>query len=99
VLEDDVVDLLRARRGHFLLESGHHGDLWLELDALFVRPALLERFAAELGSRLDAHGIETVCGPLTGGAFLAELVAAHRELEFAWAERSERGYAVPDRPL
>jgi orotate phosphoribosyltransferase len=50
--QDEVVGLLRATRGHFLLESGHHGDLWLERDPLFLPPTRLERFAAELGRRL-----------------------------------------------
>ena len=32
---------LGPRRGHFLLESGHHGNLWLDLNSLFLRPAAL----------------------------------------------------------
>jgi orotate phosphoribosyltransferase len=93
---DDVLHLLDARRGHFLLESGHHGDLWLDLDRLFVRPARLEPFAAELGERLAAHGIDGVCGPLTGGAFIAQTVAAKHELEFSWTERFAAGYRIPE---
>jgi hypothetical protein len=27
-----LLDALPARRGHFALESGHHGELWLELE-------------------------------------------------------------------
>jgi orotate phosphoribosyltransferase len=95
-LEHEILELLDARRGHFLLESGHHGDLWLELDRLFVRPARLEPFAAELGARLASHGIEGVCGPITGGAFIAQTVAAKHGLEFSWAERSAAGYRIPD---
>jgi orotate phosphoribosyltransferase len=91
-----ILELLEARRGHFLLESGHHGDLWLELDRLFLRPARLEPFAAELGSRLAAHGIGGVCGPLTGGAFIAQTVATKLDVEFSWAERSESGYRIPE---
>jgi orotate phosphoribosyltransferase len=34
------------------------------------------------------HRVETVCGPLTGGAFLAALIAAELGVEFAFAERS-----------
>jgi orotate phosphoribosyltransferase len=96
VSADEILDLLEARRGHFLLESGHHGDLWLELDRLFERPARLEPFAQELGRRLAAHGIEAVCGPLTGGAFVAQTIAAKLDLEFSWAERSEGGYRIPE---
>ncbi len=93
---DEILELLEARRGHFLLESGHHGDLWLELDRLFERPARLEPFAADLGSRLARHGIEGVCGPLTGGAFVAQTVATGLDLEFSWSERADAGYRIPD---
>ena len=96
MIPDEVVELLDARRGHFLLESGHHGDLWLELDPLFVRPARLERFAAELGRRLTTHDIEAVCGPLTGGAFLAQAIATGHDLAFTWSERFGDGYRIPD---
>ena len=95
-LEDEILELLEVRRGHFVFESGHHGELWLELDSLFLRPARLEPFAVELGLRLVAHDIEAVCGPLTGGAFLAQAIATRRDLAFTWSERSERGYRIPD---
>lgn len=86
--QDEIVGLLDGRKGHFLLESGHHGDLWLELDSLFVRPGRLEPLAAELARRLAAHDVDAVCGPLTGGAFLAQLVAARLDAESYYSERS-----------
>jgi orotate phosphoribosyltransferase len=96
VSADEIVELLEARRGHFLLESGHHGDLWLELDRLFVRPARLEPFAAELGRRLTVHEIEGVCGPQTGGAFLAQTIATRQDVAFTWSERTDAGYRIPE---
>jgi orotate phosphoribosyltransferase len=95
-LEGEILELLEARRGHFLLESGHHGDLWLELDRLFVRPARLDPFVEELGRRLSGHGVDAVCGPMTGGAFLAQAVAAKLDLELSWAERSAGRYLIPE---
>jgi orotate phosphoribosyltransferase len=83
-----LTDLLAARRGHFLLESGHHGDLWLELDALFVRPRRVAPFAADLARRLAPHGVEVVCGPLVGGALVAQLVAGELDAELCWTERT-----------
>ena len=82
-----LLDLLSSRRGHFRLESGHHGELWLELDALFERPALLAPFLAELGDRLAGHAIDAVCGPVTGGAFVALAIAQRHDLRFYPAER------------
>jgi orotate phosphoribosyltransferase len=98
-MQRDLLDLLVARRGHFRLESGDHGDLWLDLDALLERPARLVPQIEALGDRLSAHRIDAVCGPLTGGAFLAFAIAARLDLPFAPAERStERGaarYRIP----
>lgn len=99
-MEEKLLELLSARSGHFVLESGHHGNLWLDLDALFRRPRALLPFARELSRRLAAHRIEAVVGPLTGGAFVAQMVAAELDVRFAFAERQAgtRGvsYSIPD---
>lgn len=83
----DLLTLAGSRTGHFRLESGHHAELWLDLDQLLARPDALRPFVAELASRVATHGIDTVCGPLNGGAFLAQLVALELGVEFAFAER------------
>jgi orotate phosphoribosyltransferase len=104
-LGDELVGLLTGRAGHFRLESGHHGELWLDLDRLFLRPASLRRFAVELAARLSPHGPDAVCGPLVGGGFLALLVAAELDVDFYPAERIARSsadglypvrYRIPD---
>lgn len=99
-MEEKILQLLSARRGHFVLESGHHGNLWLDLDVLFVRPAALLPLTRELARRLSAHGIEAVVGPLLGGAFVAQMVASELDVRFAVAERrvGPQGvtYAIPD---
>ncbi len=83
-----LINLLNARKGHFRLESGHHGELWLDLDSLFLRPGQIGPFAAELARLLSAHDIEAVCGPLAGGAFLAWMIASELDVEFYYSERS-----------
>jgi orotate phosphoribosyltransferase len=84
---DGLIDALDARRGHFRLESGHHGELWLDLDALFARPARLAPFVAELTGQLARCGADVVCGPLAGGAFVAQAVAGRLGIEASWTER------------
>jgi orotate phosphoribosyltransferase len=84
---DVLIDAMGARRGHFLLESGHHGELWLDLDALFARPARVAPFIAALGRQLSAVGAGVVCGPLVGGAFVAQAIAGQLAVECAWTER------------
>jgi len=87
-MQEEIVGLVSATRGHFLFESGHHGELWLELDSLFVRPGDLARPAEELSRRLAPHGVDAFCGPLSGGAFLAQALATRLDVEFFYAERS-----------
>src|SRR6266478_4606945 len=86
-VQEEVVHLLPARKGHFLLESGHHGDLWLDLELLCLRPEPVRRLAAEIAARLAAHQVEAVCGPLVEGAFVALMVAAELGVPFTYAER------------
>jgi orotate phosphoribosyltransferase len=90
---EQLTDLLAARRGHFLFESGHHGDLWLDLDSLFARPGRVAPFALELARRLAPHEIDVVCGPLVGGAFVAQTVAAELDVELCWSLPPE--YRIP----
>jgi orotate phosphoribosyltransferase len=80
--------LAQPRRGHFDLGTGFHGDLWLDLDALFLRPARLRPYVQWLSARLDAHQIDAVCGPLEGGAFLALAVADVLDTAFVPAGRA-----------
>ena len=85
----EVVQLARPRAGHFDLGTGYHGDLWLDLDALFLDPARLRPSVDWLAERLRGHGVDAVCGPLEGGALLAYAVADRLEAAFL------AGYRAP----
>jgi len=86
-MQEDLNSLLSARRGHYQLESGHHADMWLDLDMLFVHPVRLRPIARMLALRIAAHDIEAVCGPVIGGAYVAQMIALELDLEFFHAER------------
>src|SRR4051794_12936437 len=83
----DFFGLVHGRRGHFLLESGYHSALWLDLDGLFLDTRRIQPFVTALATRLARHRIEVVCGPRLGGALLAELVAEELDSEFCLTER------------
>jgi orotate phosphoribosyltransferase len=82
----DVLDALPARRGHFLLESGYHTDLWLTLDGMFVDTRALAPLVSALADRLRPHAPTAVCGPLLGGAFVAQAVATVLGISFYFTE-------------
>jgi orotate phosphoribosyltransferase len=79
--------LVAGRCGHFRLESGYHSQLWLDLDPLFAEPRRVDPFVTTLSSLLRPYDLAAVCGPLLGGAFLAQLVAHALEVEFYFTER------------
>ena len=74
-MRSHVSELARPRRGHFDLGTGNHGDLWLDLDGLFLFPERLRPDVQRLADRLGRYQPGAVCGPLAGGAFLALMIA------------------------
>jgi len=86
-MNEPLIQLLDGCRGHFELESGYHAEWWFDLDALFKRPKALQPFVSELARRLATHSLDTICGPMTGGAELARLVAAELKLSYCFTER------------
>lgn len=86
-IHDDVLGLFDSQKGHFRFESGHHGNLWLNLELLCLRPARVKPFAKKLAARLATYKIDAVCGPLVEGAFIAQMVAEELDVEFFYAER------------
>lgn len=93
-MDQKLLSLVNTRQGHYRLESGYHGGLWFDLDPLFVVPARIQPLIEELAERLKRHNIEAVCGPLVGGAFLAQALASTLGIEFYYAQRFAP--AVPD---
>jgi orotate phosphoribosyltransferase len=88
-MQQQLLSMLAAKTGHFALESGHHGNLWLDLETLFLRPNELRPFVEELAHLLGRHEFEAVCGPLIGGAFVAQTVASILDVEFCFTEESK----------
>ena len=62
-MQEELLSLLAARKGHFRYESGHHGDLGLEIPRLYLRPRCLRRFGAELARRLAPMGSRRFADP------------------------------------
>ncbi len=88
-IEARVEAMLPARRGHFRLESGHHGALWLDLEKLCYDVAPVRELAIELAKRLEPHDIQAVCGPLVEGAYVALFAAEALGVPFLYSEREE----------
>src|SRR5687768_1260896 len=82
-----LLNLLHARLGQFKLESGHHGNLWLDLDLLFLRPKEIQPFVIELAQKISSFRIDAICGPMIGGALIAQTLALELGVDFLYTER------------
>lgn len=97
----DFTDLTRT--GHFIFESGFHGDTHLDLEKLASEPRRMRDLSEQLADRLETYGADVVCGPLDGGAFVAQWVAAALGVRFAFSRlapssgvATRPSYVVPD---
>lgn len=64
--------------GHFDYGNGYHGNSYLNPHALLHQPYLIWQFAQDLIDQIPhaiLDGVETVAGPVTGGALLASAMA------------------------
>lgn len=85
-MQEQVAKLLPRREGHFVYESGHHGEVWLDLERLALHPERLRPLADALAERLRAHRAEAICGPLVEGAFVGLWVAASLGVPFSYSQ-------------
>jgi len=86
-MQEHVLSLVSGRQGHFRLESGHHGDLWFQLETLCLDAREMRPFVVRLAEQLKKHDVEVVCGPLVEGAFVALLVSLELGCKFIYGER------------
>lgn len=86
-MTEHLLSLVHGRQGHFRLESGHHGDVWFQLETLCLRSREIQTFTARLAARLAPYEVEVICGPLVEGAFVALLVSLELGCHFTYAER------------
>jgi orotate phosphoribosyltransferase len=77
-----------GRTGHFLLESGYHADTWFDLDVLFIDPMAMVPHVDELAALIRPHNVSAISGPLFGGAFLAQALAATMGVRFYYCEQA-----------
>jgi orotate phosphoribosyltransferase len=77
-------------RGHFLLSSGRHSDVYFEKFRVLEQPEVLSALCSEIATHFAGSGIEAVAGPTTGGIIIAFEVARQMGLHAVYVE-SENG--------
>lgn len=78
---------------HVVYTSGRHGRAYVNKDALFPWPNLVETICKELASRLHDTQVDVVVGPVAGGVAYAFELARHLgpEVLRIYAEKADGG--------
>lgn len=86
----DVAELLERSgallRGHFVLSSGRHSDVYVEKFRLLEQPAVLGELAGAIAAWARGHCPDVVAGPTTGGVIVAFEVARQMGLPALYVE-------------
>ncbi len=89
-MSEDIIRLFEDAgaylRGHFLLTSGLHSDVYFEKFALLSRPDVLSELVGRLAPTLEDEKIETVVGPTVGGVIIAFELARQLGCRAVYAE-------------
>jgi orotate phosphoribosyltransferase len=81
-------------KGHFLLASGLHSDLYFEKFRILENPTLTETIVDSAIDSIRELDPELVVGPTTGGVVVAYQVAKALGTKAFYAERGEEGGRV-----
>src|SRR5208283_3897950 len=96
--QDEVLQIFRDTRalleGHFVLRSGLHSRQYFQCALALQRMPVVERFGAELVSRVKPLGAVTVVSPAMGGLVLGQEVARQLGLRFIFVEKEQGKLAL-----
>ncbi len=87
----ELVEIGALKRGHFLLASGRHSDVYLEKFDLLRDPRATERVCTGFVEAFADLKVDLVAGPTTGGILLAFETARQMGVAAAYAERASEG--------
>src|SRR5688572_30183152 len=76
-------------RGHFLLASGRHSDVYVEKFRILERPDVLAQVCKGLVEYFRGKNVGVVAGPSTGGMIVAYEVARQLEVQAVYVESED----------
>ena len=62
---------------HVVYTSGRHGTAYVNKDALFLHPRVIEQLSGTMAQAYNADEIDVVAGPTVGGVILSQWIAWH----------------------
>lgn len=92
-MSDDVLNMFTRAgaylKGHFLLTSGLHSDVYFEKFMLLQYPDILGELCQRLAEIYRDRQVKTVLGPTLGGAIIAYELARQLDCRAVYAEQED----------
>lgn len=77
-------------RGHFLLTSGRHSDVYFQCAKVLQYPKYIEMLCSLIADHFKSIEIDTVIAPAMGGLVVGQEVARQLNKRFIFAEREDK---------
>lgn len=84
-LEALLKDAGAILRGHFVLSSGRHSDVYFEKFRILEHPPVLSALCGRIAAHFEGQ-VDLVAGPTTGGIIIAFEVARHMGINAVYVE-------------
>jgi orotate phosphoribosyltransferase len=95
VNQNEIFEIFRKSgallKGHFLLSSGLHSDIYFEKFQVLQHPEYVEILCRKLAWLFKDNKVEVVVGPTTGGVIIAYEVAKNLGTRSIFAEAGDEG--------
>lgn len=89
--EQEIIELLKITKailkGHFLLSSGRHSEMYFQTAQVFQYPDLARRIGDEIAQFFERENIDMVVSPAVGGIILGYAVAQSLNKRMIFTER------------
>jgi orotate phosphoribosyltransferase len=90
---DEVLELLDTvgaiQKGHFLLSSGRHSDVYFEKFRALERPDVARRLGEAIADRFQNASVDVVLSPAVGGIVIGFATALALGARFIFGERDD----------
>lgn len=88
---NEIIEVMERRgavlRGHFVLSSGRHSDLFVQKFRVLEEPKLAQRFGESIAAQFD-NEFDVVASPAVGAVVLGFAAALASQARFVFAERA-----------
>jgi len=78
---NEILEFLKKHNaivyGHFLYTSGKHGEVYINKDAIYIKPKVISELCLKISKMINDVDFEVVCAPTIGGVILSQWIAYH----------------------